>query len=103
MVGAAAEVEDLLAHGAFLAVHFVEVWGEKKKEVAVKWVYTVQARSPRPFRFAGIKGAYRNLAMASTFRAFDDCEIDSSLCADDEEQPSNANALREGKGFSYKQ
>ena len=75
----------------------------KGKEVAVTWVCTVQARSPRPFRFAGIKGAYRNLAMASTFRAFDDCEIDSSLCDDGEEQPSNANALREGKGFSYKQ
>ena len=62
----------------------------------MKWTCAVQARSPRPFRFAGIKGAYRNAAMASTFKAFDDCEIDSSLCADDEDQPSNANALREG-------
>lgn len=75
----------------------------KGVEVPVKWTCAVQARSPRPFRFAGIKGAYRNAAMASTFKAFDDCEIDSSLCADDEDQPSNANALREGKGFSYKQ
>jgi hypothetical protein len=75
----------------------------KGKPMPVKWTCTVQARSARPFRFAGIKGTYRNLAMARTFKAFDDCEIDSSLCAEDEEQPSNANALREGKGFNYKQ
>ena len=73
----------------------------KGKKVPVTWVTAVQSRSPRPFRFAGMKGNYRNAAMAKTFQAFDPCELDSSQCDEDEDQPTNANALREGKGYQY--
>ena len=75
----------------------------KGKPVEVTWVQAVQARSPRPFRFAGFKADYRNAAMAATFEAFDPCEIDSSQCAEDEDQPDNASALRGDSGFRYKQ
>jgi len=81
----------------------VEATFTKGVKVPVKWVTAVQVRSPRPFTFAGIKANYRNAAMANTFKAFDPCEIDSSACEDGEDQPSNADALRQGKGFSYKQ
>lgn len=81
----------------------IEVPLPKGVKVPVKWVAAVQSRSPRPFRFAGIKGTYRSAAMASTYDAFDPCEIDSSQCEDDEDQPANGNALREGRGFQYKQ
>ena len=36
------------------------------------------------------------------FNAFDPCEIDSSQCAEDEDQPENAKKLREGTGYQYK-
>ena len=74
----------------------------KGQPVAVKWVSAVQARSPRPFRFAGMKAEYRNAAMAKTYKSFDPCEIDSSACEEDEDQPDNAMALRTGQGFTYK-
>mgnify|MGYP001232686630 CR=1 FL=1 len=74
----------------------------KGVKVPVKWVAAVQARSPRPFRFAGLKANYRSAAMAATFSVFDPCEVDSSACEDDQDQPSNADALREGKGYQYK-
>ena len=67
----------------------------------MKWTCAVQARSPRPFRLQASR-AYRNAAMASTFKAFDDCEIDSSLCADDEDQEHRTRCVR-ARGFSYKQ
>lgn len=71
--------------------------------VNIKFVVAIQGRSPRPFRFGGFKGSYRNAAMAKTFKTFDPCEIDSSQCEDEEDQPDNAAALREGKGNRYKQ
>jgi len=74
--------------------------GVKKQ---VSWTVVVQARSPRPFRFAGFKGAYRNAAVAKTFQTFDPCEIDSSKCDDFLDQPDNAKALREGKGNKYRE
>ena len=74
----------------------------KGKPVEVTWVQAVQARSPRPFRFAGMKAEYRNAAMAKTYKSFDPCEIDSSACEEDEDQPDNAMALRTGQGFTYK-
>ena len=61
----------------------------------------MQSRSPRPFRFGGFKASYRNAQMARTFKTFDPCEIDSSQCDDALEQPDNAAALREGKGYLY--
>ena len=69
----------------------------------VKFVAAVQSRSPRPFRFAGFKGSYRNLGIEKTFKSFDPCEIDSSLCDDPLDQPDNAKALLSGsgKGFRY--
>ena len=75
----------------------------KGKPVPVEFVLAVQARSPRPFRFAGMKASFRNLAMEKTFQPFDPCEVDSSQCADDEDQPSNAAALAEGRGYQYRQ
>ena len=74
--------------------------GVKKQ---VSWTVVVQARSPRPFRFAGFKGAYRNAAVAKTFQKFDPCEVDSSKCDDFLDQPDNAKALREGKGNNYRE
>ena len=73
--------------------------GQKKD---VKFVVAVQARSPRPFSFAGFKASFRNEKMEKVFEAFDPCEIDSSKCADDEDQPENAAAGLQGKGFSYR-
>ena len=73
------------------------------KKVPVQFVLAVQARSPRPLRFAGMKASSRNVAMTKIFQPFDDCEIDSSACDDGEDQPTNANALREGRGYLYKQ
>ena len=75
----------------------------KEQPVPVTFVVAVQARSPRPFRFAGMKASFRNQAMEKVFEPFDPCEIDSSACADDEDQPDNASALREGRGYLYKQ
>ena len=48
-----------------------------------------------------MKGNYRNAAMAKTFKTFDPCEIDSSACEEDEDQPENAKKLTEGKGYQY--
>ena len=56
----------------------------------VKFTVAVQARSPRPLSLAGFKASYRNAAIESTFTPFDLCEIDSSACDDDEDQPENA-------------
>lgn len=56
----------------------------------VKFVAAVQSRSPRPFKFAAFKGAYRSAATSKTFQSFDPCEIDSSKCEEDEDQPDNA-------------
>ena len=61
----------------------------------------VQARSPRPFRFAGFKGAYRNADIDKTFNTFDPCEIDSSKCEEGEDQPENAAKAFSGDGFRY--
>ena len=74
----------------------------KGEKTPVTFVLAVQARSPRPFRFAGMKASLRNAAMEKIFKPFDPCEIDSSACAEDEDQPSNADALREGRGYLYK-
>jgi hypothetical protein len=73
----------------------------KGVKVPVKWVAAVQARSPRPFRFAAMKANYRSANMAKTFKTFDACEIDSSACDEDEDQPENAYALRSGQGLQY--
>jgi len=62
----------------------------------------VQARSPRPFRFGGWKGAYRAGGITKTFQAFDDCEVDSSKCEEGEDQPENAAAGYLGKGNTYR-
>lgn len=67
----------------------------------VTFLAAVQSRSPRPFRFAGFKAAYRNARMEKVFERFDPCEIDSSQCEDPLDQPENGKALREGKGFEY--
>ena len=72
--------------------------GESKK---LTFTVAVQARSPRPFRFAGFKGSYRNAGIEKTFNTFDPCEIDSSKCADGEDQPENAAAGFQGSGFRY--
>ena len=56
----------------------------------VSFVVAIQSRSPRPLRFAGFKASYRNAAIESTFKPFDPCEVDSSACDDNEEQPENA-------------
>ena len=61
--------------------------GEKKQ---LTFYAAVQARSPRPFRFGGWKGAYRAGGVTKTFQTFDPCEIDSSKCDEDEDQPENA-------------
>ena len=74
--------------------------GQKKQ---VSFTVVVQARSPRPFRFAGVKATYRSAAIEKTFAKFDPCEVDSSKCDDFLDQPENAKALREGKGNNYKQ
>jgi len=73
--------------------------GEKRR---LTFVVAVQDRSPRPFTFAGWKGAYRNAGIAKTFKTFDPCEIDSSQCGD-EDQPDNASKMLQGssKGFKY--
>ena len=73
----------------------------KGKSKQVSFIVAVQARSPRPFRFGGFKASYRSAAMERTFEAFDPCEIDSSQCEEGEEQPENAQALRDGRGFTY--
>ena len=39
--------------------------------------------------------------MEKVFKPFDDCEIDSSKCADGEDQPENAQALMQGSGYKY--
>jgi len=72
--------------------------GEKKQ---VTFTLAVQARSPRPFRLAGFKASYRSANMEKVFKPFDDCEIDSSKCADGEDQPENAQALMQGSGYKY--
>ena len=72
--------------------------GEKRR---LTFLAAVQDRSPRPFTFAGWKGAYRNAGIAKTFKTFDPCEIDSSKCAEDEDQPENAAAGLVGKGNNY--
>jgi len=72
--------------------------GEAKQ---ISFTVAVQARSPRPFRFAGFKAGYRNAGIEKTFAKFDPCEIDSSKCDDPLDQPDNGKALREGRGFEY--
>ena len=74
----------------------------KGQPTQITFVAAVQARSPRPFRFAGFKGAYRNARMEKVFNTFDPCEVDSSACDDPLDQPDNAKALLEGRGFEYK-
>ncbi|KAL1521398.1 hypothetical protein AB1Y20_021063 [Prymnesium parvum] len=59
----------------------------------VSFVVAVQGRSPRPLRLTGFKASYRNAKIERTFEAFDPCEVDSSMCAEGEDQPSNAKAL----------
>ena len=73
----------------------------KDKEVPIKFTVAVQGRSPRPFRFGGFKGSYRNAATVGTFKTFDPCEIDSSQCAEDEDQPENARISGDGKSYMY--
>ena len=73
----------------------------KGKSKPITFTVAVRGEAKRPFRFGGFKASYRNAAMERVFEAFDECEIDSSKCEDGEEQPENANALREGRGFSY--
>ncbi len=72
--------------------------GESKK---LSFYVAVQERSPRPFRFGGFKGAYRNAGIEKTFNTFDPCEIDSSKCEEGEDQPENAAAGFLGEGFKY--
>lgn len=62
----------------------------------------VQSRSPRPFRFAGWKGTYRSAGTTKTFQSFDDCEVDSSKCEEDEDQPENYKLGLVGKGNNYR-
>ena len=71
------------------------------QKTPIKFVAAVQSRSPRPFRFAAFKGNYRSASVAKTFQTFDPCEIDSSKCDDPLDQPDNAKALLNGKGFEY--
>ena len=71
------------------------------KPKQITFVAAVQARSPRPFRFAGFKAGYRNARIEKVFQTFDPCEIDSSKCDDPLDQPDNAKALLNGKGFEY--
>jgi len=73
----------------------------KGKAKPITFTVAVRGAAKRPLRFAGFKASYRNAAMERTYEAFDPCEIDSSKC-DGEDQPENGNALREGRGFSYK-
>ena len=61
--------------------------GQKKE---ITFTAAVQARSPRPFRFAAFKGNYRSAATSRTFKQFDPCEVDSSQCEDFLDQPDNA-------------
>lgn len=70
-----------------------------KGESAVRFVLAVQARSPRPLTLSGFKASYRNAAIERTFEVFDDCEIDSSKCDEDEEQPGNAAKARGQTGL----
>jgi hypothetical protein len=72
--------------------------GESK---TVSFYVAVQQRSPRPFRFGGFKGVYRNAGIEKTFNTFDPCEIDSSKCEEGEDQPENASAGYLGDGFKY--
>jgi len=72
--------------------------GEKRR---LTFFAAVQDRSPRPFTFAAWKGAYRNAGIAKTFKTFDPCEIDSSKCAEDEDQPENFGQGLIGKGNNY--
>ena len=59
-------------------------------KVPIKFTAAVQSRSPRPFKFAAFKAAYRAAGTSKTFQTFDPCEIDSSKCEEDEDQPDNA-------------
>ena len=58
----------------------------QNEKTPIKFYAAVQTRSPRPFRFAAFKGVYRSAVTSKTFKAFDPCEIDSSQCAEDEDQ-----------------
>jgi len=69
------------------------------KKTPITFTAVVQARSPRPFRFAAFKGVYRAAATSKTFQQFDPCEIDSSQCDDFLDQPDNAKA---GSAALYK-
>ena len=60
----------------------------------VTFVVAIQGRSPRPLRLTGFKASIRNAKIESTFAVFDPCEIDSSQCAEDEDQPTNAGPSR---------
>ena len=75
----------------------------KGKKKQVTFTVVVQSRSPRPFRFAGVKATYRSAGIEKTFAKFDPCEVDSSKCEDFLDQPDNGKALREGKGNNYRQ
>jgi hypothetical protein len=68
----------------------------------VKFPLVVQARAPRPFRFAAWKADYQDAGTARISKPFSDCEIDSELCAEGEEQPENAQYGYEGKGNTYR-
>ncbi|KAL3924969.1 MAG: hypothetical protein SGPRY_003766 [Prymnesium sp.] len=63
-----------------------------KGKTPVSFVVAVQGRSPRPLRLSGFKASYRNARIERTFDVFDPCEVDSSKCAEDEDQPENAKA-----------
>ena len=80
----------------------VEVNIPKGTSAPLKFYAAVQSRSPRPFRFGGWKGAYRNAGIAKVFKTFDDCEVDSSKCDDPLDQPENAAVGLAGDGFRYK-
>jgi hypothetical protein len=79
----------------------VQVNIPKGESRQLKFYAAVQARSPRPFRFGGWKGSYRNAGIAKVFQTFDPCEIDSSQCDDFLDQPDNAAKGYLGEGFKY--
>jgi len=79
----------------------VEVNIPKGESRQLKFYAAVQSRSPRPFRFGGWKGSYRNAGIAKVFQTFDPCEIDSSACDDFLDQPDNAAKGYLGEGFKY--
>ena len=61
-----------------------------KGKSSVKFVVAVQGRAPKPYRFQGFKAGYRSARLEKTFATFDPCEVDSSKCEDEDDQPANA-------------